>query len=39
MFPTIDQDGNVDIPYQEQFQNYDVDSVAHSMANQSQVVS
>lgn len=39
MFPTIDQDGNVEIPYQEQFQNYDVDSVAHSMANQSQVVS
>lgn len=39
MFPTLNHEGNVEIPYQEQFQNYDVDSVAHSMANQSQVVS
>lgn len=39
MFPSINQEGNVEIPYQDQFQNFDVDSVAHSMANQSQVVS
>ena len=39
MFRSINQKYNVEIPYQDQFQNFDVDSVAHSMANQSQVVS
>ena len=36
MYPMINQDGNVDIPYQEmtnQANNFDVDSVAHSVTN------
>ena len=36
MLPILNDEGNVEIPYQE-FQNNDVDSVAHSIANQSQV--
>jgi hypothetical protein len=30
MYPVLNQDGMLDIPYQDQ---YDMDSVAHSMAN------
>ena len=38
MFPALNQEGQVELPYKEQFQqNYDVDSVAHSMTNQTQV--
>ena len=33
MFPALNPDGSVDIPYSEQFVNYEVDSVAHSIAN------
>ena len=35
MYPALNQEGNVEIPYQEQFPNFDIDSVAHSIANQS----
>ena len=35
MYPALNQEGNVEIPYQDQFANFDVDSVAHSIANQS----
>jgi hypothetical protein len=34
MFPCINQDGNVEIPYQNENANYDVDSVAHNMSQQ-----
>ena len=39
MYPIINQDGNVDIPYQEMTNNnnFDVDSVAHSVTNQTQI--
>lgn len=39
MLPFLTPDGALELPFQEQLQNlnYDVDSVAHSMANQSQV--
>lgn len=40
MFPVLNKDGNVEIPYQEfmnQNNNYDVDSVAHSVTNQTQI--
>ena len=39
LYPTVSAEtGNIELPYQELFnhQNYDVDSVAHSMANQTQ---
>lgn len=38
LFPTLTQDGNIEIPYQDHFNNnYDVDSVAHSVTNQTQI--
>ena len=38
MFPTINKDGMIEIHYQDNFNNnYDVDSVAHSVTNQSQM--
>lgn len=33
MYPLINNEGNIEMPYKDQLQNYDVDSVAHSMAN------
>ena len=35
MYPVLNQEGAIEIPYQDQYQ-YEVDSVAQSMANQSQ---
>jgi hypothetical protein len=36
MYPTINNEGNIDLPYKDQLQNYDVDSVAQSMHNNQQ---
>lgn len=33
MLPFLNREGLVEIPYQEQLANFDVDSVAHSIAN------
>jgi hypothetical protein len=38
MYPTLNIEGNVEIPYQEiTNNNFDVDSVAHSVTNQTQI--
>jgi hypothetical protein len=39
MYPMINQEGNVEVPYQELHNNnnFDVDSVAHSVTNQTQI--